>query len=383
MRGAGVLRHDLFWQWMRFPGDVVFALGALLMAWDFHRQAAPALPAACRAADPGLSRECRRTRRWCNMSIAARATWRAFGHPTFLTLGFRPFFLAAASGRRRRSRSGSSCSSRGGVLPSRFDPLDLAYPRNAVRLCDGGDRRFPADRDPELDRATSGQRVAVGVAGRFVAARPYRLLGLGAVPRLARRCRRSLFSGGVWSGVVAREIIAGRNWRNLPMVAPVTVLGIANLLMHLEADWRRRPARARMASRSGRRDRADLGGGWPHRAELYPELAGEAPDARLPLAWLVDRAALGTLHAGLIGWAFFRTFAPVGVLLLLGAVLNLWRLAALAGQRDECRTAAAHPPYRLRLVGASVRALLGLSMLDADLPQSAAIHALTAARSAR
>lgn len=25
----------LFWQWMRFPGDVVFALGALLMAWNF------------------------------------------------------------------------------------------------------------------------------------------------------------------------------------------------------------------------------------------------------------------------------------------------------------------------------------------------------------
>jgi nitric oxide reductase subunit B len=25
----------LFWQWMRLPGDVVFAAGALLMAWDF------------------------------------------------------------------------------------------------------------------------------------------------------------------------------------------------------------------------------------------------------------------------------------------------------------------------------------------------------------
>ena len=25
----------LFWQWMRMPGDIVFALGALLMAWDF------------------------------------------------------------------------------------------------------------------------------------------------------------------------------------------------------------------------------------------------------------------------------------------------------------------------------------------------------------
>ena len=27
--------RPLFWQWMRLPGDVVFALGALLMAWDF------------------------------------------------------------------------------------------------------------------------------------------------------------------------------------------------------------------------------------------------------------------------------------------------------------------------------------------------------------
>jgi uncharacterized protein involved in response to NO len=35
--------------------------------------------------------------------------------------------------------------------------------------------------------------------------------------------------------VAAREIVAGRNGRNLPMVVPVIVLGIANLLMHLEA----------------------------------------------------------------------------------------------------------------------------------------------------
>src|SRR5271169_5047710 len=36
--------------------------------------------------------------------------------------------------------------------------------------------------------------------------------------------------------IIAREIIAARNWRNLPMIAPVMVLGVANLLMHLEAD---------------------------------------------------------------------------------------------------------------------------------------------------
>ena len=34
----------LFWQWMRFPGDVVFALGALLMAGDFIIKSRPLLP---------------------------------------------------------------------------------------------------------------------------------------------------------------------------------------------------------------------------------------------------------------------------------------------------------------------------------------------------
>jgi nitric oxide reductase subunit B len=36
----------LFWQWMRLPGDVVFALGALLMAWDFVVKLRPLYPRA-------------------------------------------------------------------------------------------------------------------------------------------------------------------------------------------------------------------------------------------------------------------------------------------------------------------------------------------------
>jgi len=34
----------LFWQWMRMPGDIVFAAGALLMAWDFLAKLRPLLP---------------------------------------------------------------------------------------------------------------------------------------------------------------------------------------------------------------------------------------------------------------------------------------------------------------------------------------------------
>jgi len=33
-----------FWQWMRMPGDIVFALGALLMAWDFIVKLRPLFP---------------------------------------------------------------------------------------------------------------------------------------------------------------------------------------------------------------------------------------------------------------------------------------------------------------------------------------------------
>ncbi len=36
----------LYWQWMRLPGDVVFAAGALLMAWDFIVKLRPLLPRA-------------------------------------------------------------------------------------------------------------------------------------------------------------------------------------------------------------------------------------------------------------------------------------------------------------------------------------------------
>jgi nitric oxide reductase subunit B len=43
----------LLWQWMRFPGDVVFALGALLMAWDFLVKLRPLLPGFVMRLVPG------------------------------------------------------------------------------------------------------------------------------------------------------------------------------------------------------------------------------------------------------------------------------------------------------------------------------------------
>ncbi|WP_454884335.1 nitric-oxide reductase large subunit [Sphingomonas oryzagri] len=45
-RSAAFYQGTVFWQWMRLPGDVVFAAGALLMAWDFIAKLRPYRPEA-------------------------------------------------------------------------------------------------------------------------------------------------------------------------------------------------------------------------------------------------------------------------------------------------------------------------------------------------
>ena len=43
-RSASFYDTTLLWQWMRLPGDVLFAAGALLMAWDFVVKLGPRYP---------------------------------------------------------------------------------------------------------------------------------------------------------------------------------------------------------------------------------------------------------------------------------------------------------------------------------------------------
>jgi nitric oxide reductase subunit B len=43
-RSVAFYDQTLIWQWMRLPGDVVFAVGALLMAWDFIVKLGPLYP---------------------------------------------------------------------------------------------------------------------------------------------------------------------------------------------------------------------------------------------------------------------------------------------------------------------------------------------------
>jgi len=60
-RSFDFYKTTLFWQWMRLPGDVVFALGALLMAWDFIVKLRPLYPQFIERLIPG-SYEARESR---------------------------------------------------------------------------------------------------------------------------------------------------------------------------------------------------------------------------------------------------------------------------------------------------------------------------------
>ena len=90
----------------------------------------------------------------------------------------------------------------------------------------------------------------------------------------------------------------------------------------------------------------------------------------------IDRIALGVLHFGLLGWAFDLEARYVGVLLLFGAALNLWRMLRWRG----CATGAEpllvilHVGYGWLVVGVT---LLGLTAIGIEVPLSAAIHCLT------
>jgi uncharacterized protein involved in response to NO len=162
------------------------------------------------------------------------------------------------------------------------------------------------------------------------------------------------------------------------MPLPVLLLGVADLLMHLQSDgiavpsglgWRLGLAAIiLLISVVGGRIIPAFTRNW-----LMKRGAAHLPAPRN----LIDRAGLGLLHAGLIGWAFFPAIAPFGALLLLGAAATLWRLARWRGLAtlDEPLLTILHLGYLWVAVGA---ALLGAAMLTPDVPQMAAIHALTA-----
>jgi uncharacterized protein involved in response to NO len=297
--------------------------------------------------------------------------------PAILTVAFRPFFLAASLWSALALTLWIVLFMTGLALPSRFDPLTWHIHEMLFGFVLAAIAGFMLTAIPNwtgrtpIRGAPLGGLVLLWLLGRIAC------LISGSIP-LWLAATVDLAFPFVLCALAAFEITAARNWRNLAMPIPIAVLGIADLLMYLENTGLAVPT----------------GLGWRLglaaiivlisvvASRIVPSFTrnwlAKHGTATLPAAQRsIDRAALGVLHGGLVGWAFLPAYRPFGALLLLAAVLNLWRLVRWRGfaTLGEPLLVILHVGYAWVIVGA---ALLGAVMLTDAVPVAAAIHALTA-----
>jgi uncharacterized protein involved in response to NO len=181
----------------------------------------------------------------------------------------------------------------------------------------------------------------------------------------------------VLAAVMAREVAAGNNRRNLPVVALVGLLAVASLLSHLES------LGALATDMLG--DRLAIGVG----ATLVGLIGGRIVPS-FTTNWLkaqrakalpapfdtLDKAVMALSVLALLVWLAWPDGVPSGVLLLLAALGTGVRLARWRGlaSTPEPLLLILHVGYGWLVLGL---ALLGLAALGI-VPRSAALHALTA-----
>lgn len=182
----------------------------------------------------------------------------------------------------------------------------------------------------------------------------------------------------VFAAVIAREIMAGRNVRNLPVLALLIILGVANALSHApfgDASLGLLGERigvavvAMLVALIGGRIVPSFTRNWMAKRDLKPE---PAPASRF------DAVTLASSAAALGAWAAAPTAYATGLLLTLGGALNLARLARWRGWRTgaEPLVLILHLGYLWLGLGLT---LMGLALVtNSVVPVASGLHALTA-----
>ncbi|MDA8247763.1 MAG: NnrS family protein [Rhodospirillales bacterium] len=309
--------------------------------------------------------------------MTAIPRYRATAAPALLSAGFRPFFLLS------------------GAWAAVAIPLWL--------LLLAGRADLPTDLPPMLWHAHEmvfGYAVAT-VAGFLLTAvpnwtgrMPLQGLPLGVLVLLWLAGRAAMLLPGalpapagaaldlafltVFLLAIGREIVAGRNWRNLPVLAALSLLLAANLLVHVGA-----AAGFALAMAGIRLGIATLlaligliGG------RIIPSftrnwLARRDPKGALPAPFgTIDRVALGVTVAALALWVALPDARATGALLAGAGVANAVRLARWRGAATlaEPLLAVLHLGYAWIAAGLL---LLGAGDFVTALPAAAALHALT------
>jgi uncharacterized protein involved in response to NO len=301
---------------------------------------------------------------------------RAYQGPALFSFGFRPFFLFGA------------------IWGALAAPLWAA-----VYLAGGGTVLGAPGRDWHVHEMLFGYLAAV-IAGFLLTAVPNwtgrlpvtgrplaGLFALWAAGRVAMvlQSRLGLLASVVdaaflltFAAVIWREVIAGSNWKNLPVCAVVTLFAIANIGLHLRpshpavADVFERvalSAPAMLIALIGGRVIPSFTRNW-----LAQRKAGKLPS---PFGRL-DQGALALTATALVAWIAAPQAWEAGVLLVLAGLADLLRLSRWrwSATGSEPLVWVLHTGYAWLCVAL---VLLGLSILSpAEVPRSSGVHALTA-----
>lgn len=295
--------------------------------------------------------------------------------PAIFSFGFRPFFLAASGWAVVAMVIWVTALAGAIELPTRFDPITwhvheflfgylgavtAGFLLTAVPNWTG---RLPVIGWPlaALSGLWLAGRLAIMVSG-------YLPTGLAALIDLGFPLALTMF--------LLREIIAGKNWRNLIVLAMMTVFGIANAVYHIEAAFD--GYGARMGIAAGIMMISVIGGRIiPSFTRNWLVKRGITQLPTPPMQWF-DRLTLLATVAGLVSWVFAPTNVGVaGGLGILGA-MHLLRLARWQGHRTtaEPLVLVLHLAYAFVPIGAFAMAMS--IFWPAILPPQAALHIWTA-----
>lgn len=268
------------------------------------------------------------------MSQGTAQRQRSYSGPAILSGGFRPFFLLGAIWAALAMVLWVAVISGAIALPTPFDPVDwhaheLIFGYAAAIVCGFLLTAVPnwTGRLPVL-----GRPLAV-LAGLWILGRIVVTFG-AALPVWAVMTGDLVFLAALVA-VLGREVWAGRNWRNLPVIGLCLVLLAGNAAFHYVA-LRGGVAASGHGARLGAAALVmllSLIGGRVVPSFTRNWLARQAP-GRLPVPINgFDQITLGMSGLALGGWILLPESAVIAAALALAGGLQILRLARWAGDR--------------------------------------------------
>ena len=226
---------------------------------------------------------------------------------------------------------------------------------------------------PPIHGWSLGLLVALWLAGRIAVA----LAAAGTItPFIAADV--DLLYLAVLAAMMAREIIAGKNWKNLIIVGLFTIFWIANLLFHAALATGDDPMNGLRLALAVAAVLISVIGGRITPAFTRNWLTREA-GGPLPTPFgLPDKAALALTAIATLAWAIFPDAIVAGVLLVAAGATQLARLLRWRGERTgrEPLVFILHVGYGW--LAAALLALGGSVLAPQMVDAGAALHTLTA-----